>query len=356
MKKEFKSKCTGCGANLEFNPEGRNLVCKSCGKAFSFEISEDIAKRKINLNTSTTEDKVSKDRAILPRCKSCGAIFTGSIIGLSSRCEYCGSNLMVEDISTYPDAVVPFAFGKKSAEDRFKEGIKKKAWVPKSFKKNPNITSVDSIYIPAYSFDTDISSCYNGRLYDEDEDKEGHTHRHYFNISGSVDTLARDELIECSEHITQSELVSIEPFQLSELKKFSGEYICGYSVEYYNRSVEESANLVKEVLSRRVRKQILAKYSYDGVDYLKIDSSYNSSKYAYLLLPTYKFNYTYKKKKYSTIMNGQTGKIGGKMPSAVGKIVFTVLGILFGVGLVGFLIYAIASGMITMEFLNNFTN
>lgn len=346
MKKEFKSKCSGCGANLEFNPEGRNLICKSCGKVFSFEISDDFAKRKINLNTYDTEDKVSKDKAVLPRCKSCGAMFTGKIIGLATRCEYCGSTLMVEDISTYPDAVVPFTFGKKTAEDRFKEGIRKKAWLPKSFKRNPNIASIESIYIPAYSFDTDVRSDYKGELYDEDKDKDGNTHRHYFNISGSVDTLVRDELVECSEHITQSELVSIEPFQISELKAFSREFICGYSVEYYNRTVEESGRLVKEVLYGRIRKQILKKYSYDGVEYLKIESSYNSSKYSYLLLPIYKFNYTYKKKKYSTIMNGQTGKIGGKMPSSVGKVLATIFGILFGLGMVAFLIYAMTSGMI----------
>jgi len=55
-------------------------------------------------------------------------------------------------------------------------------------------------------------------------------------------------------------------------------------------------------------------------------------KFAHYLLPVYKCDYKYKNKNYTTLMNGQTGKVGGGYPKSGVKITFFVLMIIAIIG------------------------
>lgn len=326
MKEEIAAKCQSCGAELYFNPEGNNLKCRACGTVVEFEKTGTFDKRTVDLETLTTiGDKIDDSRAALSRCGSCGASFTGTVMTLSTKCQYCGGNMVVDDAAAHPDACIPFAFGKEAASQKFAEEIKKKFFVPKALKKNPKPDSIESIYIPAFSFSSRIAADYAGELYEVYTDSDGDSHRRHFNIRGTEHADLKDVLIECSDYMTQSELKQIEPYYMNETKKFSQAFVYGYSVEYYNRTVEDSAKLAREIMQERVRKQILKGYDHDGVDYLDIKYKYGTSTYSYLLLPTYRVNFKYKKKDYSAVMNGQTGKIGGKLPSTPWRVVGIIL-------------------------------
>ncbi len=329
MEEKVASKCQSCGSELYFNPEGGNLKCKACGTAVEFEKTTTFDRRTIDMDTLTTiGDKIDESRISLSHCSSCGAAFTGTLVTLSTKCQYCGGNMVVDDAAAHPDGCLPFAFGKEKASEKFAEEIKKKFLVPRSFKKNPRPDSIESIYIPAFSYSSRIEAEYAGELYETYTDSDGDSHTRHFNVRGTEYADMRDVLVECSDYLTQAELKQIEPYYMNETKKFSQGFVYGYSVEYYNRSVEESAKLAREIMQNRVREQILKRYDHDGVDYLDVKHKYNSSTYSYLLLPTYRVNFKYKNKGYSAVMNGQTGKIGGKLPTSPWKVVWIVLAIL----------------------------
>lgn len=63
-----------------------------------------------------------------------------------------------------------------------------------------------------------------------------------------------------------------------------------------------------------------------------------------MLVPVYKLHFKFKKKTYCPLVNGQTGKVGGKLPSNVGKIVWTVILSLLGIGVIIGLIYMMSTG------------
>lgn len=326
MKEDVAAKCQSCGSELYFNPEGNNLKCKACGTVVEFDKTSTFEKRTIDMDTLTAiGDKIETNRAALSRCSSCGAAFTGTVVTLSTKCQYCGGNMVVDDAAAHPDGCLPFAFSKEAASQKFVDEIKKKFLVPKAFKKNPKPDNIESIYIPAFSFSSRIEAEYAGELYETYTDSDGDSHRRHFNVRGTEHADMKDVLVECSDYLTQSELKQIEPFYMNETKKFSQGFVYGYSVEYYNRSVESSAKLAREIMQERVRKQILKRYDHDGVDYLDIKYKYGTSTYSYLLLPTYRVNFKYKNKDYSTVMNGQTGKIGGKLPSSPLRVVGIIL-------------------------------
>ena len=112
----------------------------------------------------------------------------------------------------------------------------------------------------------------------------------------------------------------------------------GYSVENFDKKLQDTKSMLREIVNSRVRRSILDHYSYDGVDFLDIKTEYKSSYYARVILPTYRFSYRYGKKDYNTYVNGQTGKVGGNVPRSKFKIFAFVLGIVAVVSTVVYLI------------------
>ena len=74
-----------------------------------------------------------------------------------------------------------------------------------------------------------------------------------------------------------------------------------------------------------IKSRILSRYNYDTVASYEQKTVFKDEKYSYYILPTYQVSYDYKGKKYTTFMNGETGKVGSGLPKSPVKITFFVL-------------------------------
>ena len=54
-------------------------------------------------------------------------------------------------------------------------------------------------------------------------------------------------------------------------------------------------------------------------------TTYSNITYKYLMLPVYISSFTYKDKVYQFMVNGQSGKVGGKSPVSALKVALTIL-------------------------------
>lgn len=330
-------KCKECGGALRYNPNHSNLTCTKCGKEQDFAKSKDYELIEFDMNVSTPE--VKSNGNVQAHCTSCGAVFKGKTLNMSEVCEYCGANLVVdssEDIA--PEACIPFSFDVDTAKHAFKEGLKKKWFLPNKFKKEPPTDSIESVYIPAYLCNVSTSTGYKGRLYEKSRDSNGDDNYTYQNISGTEELDVNNMVVECSSRLTQSQLNQIKPYDFTGAKKFTGEFLLGYSVEYFDKKLDQCKKYFKEMADSRIKSSILSHYTYDGVDYLRLNTEYRKCTYAKVILPSYMVRYKYGKKEYTTFMNGQTGKVGGNLPRAVGKIMALILGIVAVVSVVAYLI------------------
>ena len=333
------NKCDKCGGSLEYHPCSGNLLCKKCGEFENFDTSNDYTKHSFDMEVEVVEPEFNPKVSTL-HCSSCGAIFKAKTINMSDTCTYCGTHLTMDftlSKNSEPDGCIPFAFDKEEGKKKFLEGLKKKKFIPNDLKKQLPNNEIESVYIPSYLFRIETENDYYGRLYDTDRDSNGNSKRRYRKISGKQNFTTDKILIECSSQINQLTLDKIRPFDVGHLKKFKSEYLMGYSVEYYDRKLQEVKSLVKESVKYDVRKRILSGYSYDGVDYLDINTRYTNCKYSRILLPTYRFTYKYGNKEYKTYLNGQTGKLGGNLPRSKFKITALVLGILAVIGVIAYL-------------------
>ena len=61
--------------------------------------------------------------------------------------------------------------------------------------------------------------------------------------------------------------------------------------------------------------------------------------FKYLMLPVWMSHYEYKNKTYHFMVNGQTGKVGGKTPLSFWQVLLAVIGSAAVVALLYFLLY-----------------
>ena len=211
------------------------------------------------------------------------------------------------------------------------EQVKKKFLVPRKFKKLIPENDIEGYYYPAFSFDADSHSTYDGELYRHERRGSGddaRTETVYFDISGSLNYKHRDVLVESSSRLTQYELHNLLPYDFSLRADFKPDYLFGYKVEQYNEQFKNAITRSDEIFNQQIRRGILRKYDYDGVSYLNVKTGYSMQSYAYFMMPVYTFEYKYKNKNYLTYMNGQTGKVGSGLPISKLKVTLGVILIL----------------------------
>lgn len=331
MPKKVKAediKCKNCGGELIFDPKTQDLLCENCNSTLSFEKSQEYEKHSINDDqTSLVEYKKWIEENKFISCENCGANIILNKFEFSQKCPYCGSPFVVESNNLpglKPDTVIPFMFDEETAAKKFRDGVKNKFLVPKTFKKQLPWNKVLGFYIPSFCFDARSFSTYVGTI-SKTEQINGKMHTKTRMISGKKSLFHENVTVEASSKLSQWQLSSLLPYNHSKSFKFDENFIRGYVVEHYDTSLEDSVKSSQNIMHQEIRSSILRDYRYDFVSSLNIDSTYSDEKFLYKLLPVYKFEYEYKGKKCETFMNGQTGKIGSGLPKSGLKITFLII-------------------------------
>lgn len=336
MEKKIKTNqasCPSCGATMRYSPEKSKLFCENCQttKDINFKpITAKHAWENREKDTSKTKEWAEETKNL--KCPNCGANVILNKLEYSKACPYCGSSL-VGDISELPsiapDGVLPFAFGKEEATERYVKGMRKKWFLPNKFKKAPPVDDIYGVYIPSFSYDAITRSKYDGTLatdhHHTDSKGRSYTTTSYQHIHGIHNSAYKDILVETSSKLNQAQFMSLEPYDMSKAVEFNQSFIMGYTVEHYENTLEECKKVAERIMEDRIKNEILLSYTYDRVDSFAMETDYTNQKYMYYLLPTYKCDYEYKNKKYTTFMNGQTGKVGSGHPKSPIKITLFVL-------------------------------
>ena len=350
-KKEIEAKkvnCPSCGAVMKYVPEKQKLYCENCETCKDIEFKAITEKRlwaDRNKGTKSTKEWAKETKNL--KCKNCGASVVLNKLEYSKKCPYCESALIGENEelkSLTPDGIIPFKLSAMEASNKYVQGVKKKFFVPRAFKKAPPVENIKGIYIPSFSFDAKSNSTYKGTLADDDSytDRNGNkrTKTTYKNISGTHQSDNKDVIVESSSKLNQVQLTQILPYDMKQMVEFKQGFIMGYVVEQYETTVEECEKISKRIMEENIKRTILSKYHYDRVISFDMATQYTEEKYMYYLLPIYKCAFTYKKKEYTTFMNGQTGKVGGGFPISVWKVLFVVFGfVLFFLGIIALVMF-----------------
>jgi len=316
-------KCPGCGSNLKYDIDKQQMTCDFCG--YSVNLSQTQKNEDHNFEDVEEEDDDRWTNTIrLAYCENCGAEVEVNSNDLSSKCPFCNTPMVVKEDSIKgmkPDKVIPFVVSQDIACTNYRTWIKKKFFASIKVKKNIPNPSIYSTYIPSWTYDSQVFCTYKGRLGEDYQvrvgsGKDAHyeTRTRWFTISGAYSLFADDILVCSGQSITQKEIQSLEPFNTNDSIDFDNHYLAGHTTEHYKKSVKLCWGVAKDRIYEMLRRGILARYSYDHIDYLNIYPVYKDTKYKYVILPIWICHFEYNKTKYRFLVNGENGKISGKYP------------------------------------------
>ena len=358
-----EKKCPSCGAALEFNAAVGKLKCPYCETEVDIpdasKPEEEGAPKKIvgvgqvqkegaadenELDLKNLEKTGNRDWGTATKifnCKYCGAEIVMDVNSLSTTCPYCGSNHVTEatdDKGTLsPGGVVPFKITQEQAGELFRKWIGGKLFAPNAAKKSAKAESFQGIYLPYWTFDAQTETDYTGEYGIERtehyRDSDGHTQTRtvtdWYDTRGHHSEFIDDALVCASKNHTEKFLKSIEPFDTGDNKVYSPEYLSGFLAERYTVPLEEGWNSATKQIESHLHSVILREIEHnnnaDDSRIHKMDVAFSKMTYKYLLLPVWMSSFTFNGKVFQFVVNGQTGKVGGKSPVSPWKVALAIL-------------------------------
>ena len=339
--KETDKKCPKCGGVMDFDPNIGGMACPYCG--YEEEIAQEDSSKVEELAFESAEKTESCNWGAAKKqiiCKSCGAETIYDALEVASECPYCGSNQVMEahdENALAPGGVVPFQITNEQASANFKKWIGNKFFCPKLAKQSAEPDAFTGIYLPYWTFDADTFSRYSGKYgidrtetyRDSDGNKQTRTVTDWHRTSGTYSEFIDDELIQGSERHDAKLLKGLEPFDTTKSVPYKPEYVAGFAAERYSVGIKDAWEKAKvsigSTLKNHISSKIIRDHNADHATDVKVNTTFSNITYKYLMLPIWCSSFKYKDKVYQFMVNGQTGKVYGKSPVSVGKIILVIL-------------------------------
>lgn len=340
--------CANCGGDLVYDPESKKLKCIFCGSFSEVEIGRNKVIEQ-NIDSISKTDFSWNITAKIIECQNCGGQTITEPNDETSYCSYCGSQHIViredNDMGMKPQGLVPYEVTQAQAKAKMEKWVKKRWLAPRNLKERFIGKDLKGVYMPYWTFDSQVRSDYHVRIgdyyYVGSGDKRQRKTR-WRSYSGSHNQFFDDVLIAAVEFNQPGLLKQIEPFRTNagEVVNYRPEFLSGYHARKYtimpDVALVEAKNEMKEQMEHDIKRSLPG----DTYESFNQTLNYSEEHYKHVLLPVYMTAYEYSSKIYNVLINGQTGEVQGKAPYSPWKISgLLILGIIIAI-----IVFVISNG------------
>ena len=323
-------KCPCCGGALEFDNKSQHVICPYCDSHFTTEdlkaYADDLANDKQD-DTAWDESRVQEYTNAemkgmkIYSCDSCGGEIIVDETTSSTKCPYCGNNLVVsKELSgdLKPNYVIPFKNDKETVQGNLRKFFRKKPLLPSSFSKENVIEEIKSLYVPFWLFDADVAGRvrFKGEITRtwSDSDYDYKETKYYSIIRGGE--IAFDHIpVDGSSKMEDQLMESIEPYDFKEAEEFNVAYLAGYAADRYDIDKTVTFNRAtqrfRDGTIQAFRKDV---HGYSNVTVQDSNIQLSNTVTNYALYPVWILNTKWREKNFRFAVNGQTGKVAGNLP------------------------------------------
>jgi ribosomal protein S27E len=350
--KVHRFRCPGCGADLQFAPEGGNLTCPYCGREEKIAPPAGaVEERNYEESLQLHADRMGTlaEGALEVACQTCGATVTFAPPMVAGECDFCGSPMVAQPRSAdpvlAPEGVLPFRITQDAARSSIGTWIASRWFAPNALKKLAAQEGVGGVYLPFWTYDAYTASRYTGERGEHyytterytERDAQGNEvtrtrqvqHTRWFPASGTVERWFDDILIPATKSLPPARLTALEPWDLAELTAYEPAYLSGYKAQRYQVDLAEGFELAKRTAAPVIESDVRHDIGGDEQRVTHVATNYSAVTFKHLLLPVYVGAYRFRDKVYQVVVNGRTAEVQGERPYSFWKILLLVLFIVF---------------------------
>lgn len=340
-------KCPACTGPMYYDGDNDRLQCDYCGSSFTVEEIEALLAEKTEsaveaadaeqaapeaqpqveisieeeFDPGEAEQWELEDGMMAYNCPSCGAELICDETTAAMSCPYCDNPTIIPSSvsdTLKPDLIIPFKLDKEAAKAALREHMKGKKLLPKVFSSENHIDEVKGVYVPFWLYDTEVHGdfVFSGTQVRSWSDYEyTYTETRYFDLERRGEMSIENLPVDASVQMDDDLMESIEPYDLSQAVEFKNAYLAGYFANRYDLTAEEN----RERANERVKKSAYNAFCATTTGYLSAGTKQanlrvRKSRAKYAFYPVWILNTTWRGKKYTFAMNGQTGKFVGDLP------------------------------------------
>lgn len=279
-------------------------------------------------------------------CQSCGAQLVVADTLRTATCPYCAAPSVVERPPTRDRPPPTFALGfvqtpQKAQELARQNLLRRSFWAPSSVR-NASVEELRGIYVPAWLYSTLAESEFSATIGENYTETETYTttengkqvtktrqvtRTEWRPLQGRHAEYVSDVIVTASSGLPNEELEQIEPFDLRGLRRYDDALIAGWISEEPSLPQEQCLEQARTEVVGKLRQRLAAFMPGDSHRDLQYSTRFLQEALVVCLLPVWvmALRHDPKAPPLRFLVNGQTGKVYGRVPVSWVKVLLAVL-------------------------------
>ncbi len=337
--------CPQCGSGVAFDLHSDTLRCDACGfeRPVEQRRAAGVSEQVLDFVLPTRRGHQWAQAQNRFECRQCGAVSLWPKGQSALQCPYCGTHQLAESAET-ASLVDPQAIGLMEVDEK-KAHVIVRAWLKKDWKAPDDLVqsvkglSLRPAYYPFWTFDGAL------RLHWHCEVNEGGRNAASWTPRSGAEIEMFDDVLTPGYRALDGDLLGgILPFRLKEIVAFKPEFLAGWPALAYDVPLVEAVLQARGAVVQQTRRRLYGRVL-PGEEKRNLTTGaveWSGITFNHVLLPVWIGEYVYRGKRFTFLINGQTGEIHGEKPRdqvKIAAIVASVILTVMAIALIALLVF-----------------